>query len=351
MQEQQVAEQRLKNQHLLTPLKNPAQVVSWLGAVQAQDFPGATWAVGQRCGAMQQQVINDFNNGKILRTHMLRPTWHFVVPADILWVQELTGPRVLATTNSYFKKLGLDESILKKANAVLANALKGGKQLTRAEVKQVYASAKIDTTGLKLGFLIMYAELQGLICSGPIAGKQHTYMLLAERTPQAKSLPRKKALAELTKRFFTSHGPATIKDFSWWSSLTVADIKQGIELAKLKSFDLNGQVFYFSNNQAGELKTPIIHLLPNYDELLVAYKVRSATMSEGLSKVPSYEDLSYHIVTQDGRVIGGWKRQVTRDSFNVKLNLFKKLGVAEQSALEHAANNLQKFSGLKVNLI
>lgn len=348
---QQIADQRLANQSLLTPLKNPKQVVATLGAIQSQDFWGACWAISQRCSETQSKIISNFNSGKILRTHILRPTWHFVPPKDIRWIQELTGPRVLATTKSYFKKLDLHEETLQKANLALAAALKSNKALTRAQVKQVYQAAKIDIAGLKLGFLIIFAELTALICSGPLQGKQHTYMLVSDRAPQADSLDKQESLAKLTKAFFSSHGPATAKDFSWWSSLTMADVRQGIELADLQNFEFDGEVFHFTKQVNSVYKKPLVHLLPNYDENLVAYKYRKIGTAEDLDRAPSYEDLSFNIVTSNGKVVGGWKKQIVRNELNVKLNMFKKLTAAEQNSLDQAVIDLQKFSGLKVNLI
>lgn len=269
-----IAAQRLHNQHLLKPLGSPKAVLRLFGAMQAQDFQATKWAIGLRCNTTDQKLTELFNKGKILRTHMLRPTWHFVLPEDIRWIQMLTAPRVHAFNKHYYKKMNLDEATLKKGADVLAQALEGGKQLKRDEVQAAYLRAGIKASGLRLAYLVMYAQLENIICSGAMQGKQHTVALTSERAPHAKKLSYDEALRELAKRFFTIHGPATIKDFAWWSSLLAADIKRGIELAGLESIEVGNQTFYFAKKSSTRTPSPVLHLLPNYDEYAIAYKER-----------------------------------------------------------------------------
>ncbi len=223
---------RLSNQHLTSQhFDSPEDVVSWFGAVQAQDFAGAKWALSQRCkNATDASIEQAFNEGKILRTHIMRPTWHFVTPSDIRWLLALTSPRVKRFNGYYYRQTGLDKSIFEKSNLVIKQALDGGKALTRSELKVYLEEAKIPTLNLGLSYTIMQAELDGVIASGPRRGKQFTYMLLDERVPQSKHISNEQALAELTKRYFQSHGPSLAKDFSWWSGLTLSDARRGIDL-------------------------------------------------------------------------------------------------------------------------
>ncbi len=210
---------RLHNQLLIQhPFDQPNEVVAWLGAVQAQEYGHAKWALGMRLpGATDVDVERAIAEGSILRTHVMRPTWHFVTSADIRWMLELTGPRVHALNAYYYRQQGLDDALFARSNAVLAKALAGGNYLTRPELQAALAGAGIVADGgLRASYLMMRAELDMLICSGPRRGKQFTYALLDERAPAASSLPRDEALAELTRRYFTSHGPATLKDFAWW---------------------------------------------------------------------------------------------------------------------------------------
>ncbi|HSJ52566.1 MAG TPA: winged helix DNA-binding domain-containing protein, partial [Anaerolineae bacterium] len=230
MTRSEIAWRRLANQWITEPKPaRPADVVARLGAVQAQDYAGAKWAVGLRLqGATDDDIDRSFAAGEILRTHVLRPTWHFVLPADIRWMLELTAPRVHAASAYMVRKLELDEDTFRRSNDALARALEGGHHLTRQELRGVLEQAGIAVhDGLRLGYLMMQAELDGVVCSGPRRGKQFTYALLAERAPQARRLDRQEALAELAGRFFATRGPATVHDLAKWSSLTVADARDG----------------------------------------------------------------------------------------------------------------------------
>src|SRR6185436_7837388 len=178
------------------------------------------------------------------RTHVLRPTWHFVTPADIHCLLALTAPRVHALNAPYYRKLELDHDLFQRSTTALTHALQGGKHLTRDEVRGVLAQAGIATAGeLRMSYILMRAELDGVVCSGARHGKQFTYALLSERAPQVRHLEREHALAELAGRFFLSRGPATVQDFARWSGLTVADARTGLEAVKsqLQHEQVDGQ--------------------------------------------------------------------------------------------------------------
>ena len=217
-----IAQHSLHNQYLSSSgFKEPADVVKWFGAVQAQDYSGAKWALGLRLqSATDDAVEKAFGDGNILRTHVMRPTWHFVAPADIRWLLKLTAPRVNAVNGYYYRKFELDDAVFKKSNKALTKALRGGKQLTRDTLRNAVQQAGVATDDLvRSAYILIRAELDGLICSGARKGKQFTYSLLDERQPNSATLERDEALAELTRRYFTSHGPATLQDFVWWSGL------------------------------------------------------------------------------------------------------------------------------------
>ncbi|HTE57385.1 MAG TPA: winged helix DNA-binding domain-containing protein [Verrucomicrobiae bacterium] len=345
-----IAAHRLHNQYLIEGLGNPQDVVRKMGAMQAQDFMGAKWAIGLRSkNATDESVTGLFNDGKILRTHMLRPTWHFVAPEDIRWMQSLTAPRVHALNKYYYKKLGLDEGTLRKGIDVLKQVLKGGKQLTRAEAAAAFSDAGIDASGLRLAYLVMYAELEAVVCSGALRGKQHTIALISERAPQAKILPKEQALKEFALRFFTAHGPATVQDLAWWSSLSAADVKSGVELADLQRIEIDAKTYYCAKQADTTIRSPLVHLLPNYDEYLIAYKERSAAGQAVLEKRPVPADFFYHFVVLDGQLVGGWKRIVGK-SMTVELNLFTHFGPKQAKALDAAGQQLQDFLQIPVKL-
>src|SRR5688572_27305208 len=226
-----VVQARLRAQRLSgTGLEKPEDVVRWMGAVQAQEYAETRWALGLRMReATAAMVERAFASGAILRTHVLRPTWHFVTPADIRWMLALTGPRITASMSSYNRRLELDAAAFRKSERAIAGALRGGNLLTRQELKTVLHRAGVRVDGLqRLSHLLIQAEIDAVICSGPRRDKQFTYALLDERVPPVPVLPRDLALAELARRYFTSHGPAQLHDFVWWSGLRVAEARIGI---------------------------------------------------------------------------------------------------------------------------
>ncbi|HMN30617.1 MAG TPA: winged helix DNA-binding domain-containing protein, partial [Caldilineaceae bacterium] len=268
-----IAHQRLYHQQISRASFGTAEeVVHWLGAVQAQEYSPTLWSIGLRMRqATATAVENAVSEGRILRTHLLRPTWHFVTADDIRWMLALTAPRVHALNAHIYRQLALDDELFLRSQAVFGKALEGGRQLTRAELGDALAQVGIVASGLRLGYIVQRAELDAVLCSGARRGKQFTYALLHERAPQAKRLTRDESLAELTKRYFTSHGPATLKDFVWWSSLTLADARAGVALAgsHLDSQEVNGQTLWFAPATAASGRdTPYADLLPTYDEYI-----------------------------------------------------------------------------------
>jgi hypothetical protein len=352
-----ISPQRLQNQHLVgTPFKKPEEVVQWLGAVQAQDYAGAKWAIGQRVkGCLDADVEQAYISGKILRTHMMRPTWHFVRPEDIRWIQELTSPRVHQVMGYYRRQHELDEKLLKRSKNILIKTLQGGKEKTRAELAEALKKAGITASGPRLAHLIMHAELHALICSGALCGKQHTYALLDERVPKAKILERDEALAELSRRYFTSHGPALLKDFAGWSGLTSTDVKAGIEMVKPKLLHevIDGKTYWFANAAASiQLKEPIIHLLPNYDEYFIGYKDHGPSFDPSLNRNSKVLNnvLSRHIIVMNGQIIGGWRRLFNKKQVRIETELLVSLNKSQKEVLQTATEKYGKFLGVPVIL-
>ena len=227
-----LTEQRLANQSIAQPRhRRAAEVVEWLGAAQAQEYLPAKWALGLRMvGGSDAAVERAFEQGRILRTHVMRPTWHFVAAADIRWLQMLTGPRVDRAMETYRRRMELDAATLTRATRIIERALRDRQYLTRAELGERLRGTGLAMSGIRLAHATLHAELNAVICSGPRRGKQFTYGLVAERAPGARELTRDEALAELTRRFFTSHGPATVRDFVWWSGLATADARRGLDI-------------------------------------------------------------------------------------------------------------------------
>ncbi len=216
-----VAERRLRHQNITSPfVGSAADLVARFGAVQAQEYPFATWGLGLRlAGAPAFAGVHEaFQSGAMLRTHVMRPTWHFVTPRDIRWLQHLTAPRVHLTMASYMKKHGIDRALLTRAMRAMERSLAGGRHLTRSELRTALARARLTFSAMQMSFVTMHAELERLICSGPRQGTQFTYALLEERTDGAgvwTPADRDDALGELARRFLTTHAPATIRDLVW----------------------------------------------------------------------------------------------------------------------------------------
>ena len=358
MREIDLAQQRLLNQRLTgTPFKKPEEAVRWLGAVQSQDYPGAKWALGQRTrGATDAAIDEAFAKGSMLRTHVMRPTWHFVMPEDIRWMLALTASRVNAKMALYYRQVEIDEALIARSNRIFRKALRGGQQLTRLELGKALASAGISASGLRLTFLVGIAELDAVVCSGALKGKQHTYALLDERVPESRALTRDEALVELTTRYFTSHGPAQLRDFAWWSGLTLADTKRGVELAKpaLVHEMVEGKAYWFNPSMkiAPAASGMRIHLLPNYDEYFIAYRDRSVVASPELFKQAA-EVIRYlygYIAVLNGRLLGGWKRSIEKDRVIVEARLPRSLDGDGRDALDAVAQQYSAYIGKRVEI-
>lgn len=350
-----IAHRRLHNQHITRrTLEAPQALVEGLGAVQAQDFAAAKWALGLRLQGMTDDDIEQaFTDGAILRTHVMRPTWHFVSPADIRWLLALTAPRAHAGNVYWYRKLELDDAIVKQSSDALTNALQGGKQLTRDELAIALRQAGILTEGeQRVTYIVMRAELDGIICSGARRGKQFTYALLSERAPQARSLARDEALAELTRRYFTSHGPASAQDFVWWSGLAAADVKVGLAMvtSHLLHETIDGQTYWFSpSTPSAQGCSQRAYLLPNYDEYTVGYTDRSAVFDAlHTDKLDPRGGLLTNTMVLDGQVIGTWKRTFKKNTIVIEANPFVPLSNTETCAFATSANRYSAFLRMPV---
>ena len=327
---------------------DPAALVGWMGCVQAQDFAMAKWGVGLRVNVSEDLVDDDFNSGRILRTHVLRPTWHFVLPADIGWLLRLSAPRIRGFCAPYHRQLAIDAAVLRKSRKIMSAALQDGAFLTRAEIAALLKRSKIDTDDIRMNFLMMDAELEGLICSGPRRGKQFTYALLASRVPRSVDLSGDAALGELARRYFLSRGPATVNDLAWWGGMTVGQAKRGLEVVKgeLGSFVVDGVEYWFRGDL--ESKMPAALLLPAYDELTVAYKDRSAILPAEFEKA-SFSGLKPAIVV-NGRIVGIWRRVVVKGKVVVEMTLFEKVSKTAMGAIEKEARRYGRFLGERVEV-
>ncbi len=351
-----IVSMRLQHQSLVRPfLKTPADVVSHLGAVQAQDYPAAKWAVGLRMiQATDKDIEKACDNGQILRTHIMRPTWHFVMPEDVHWMQQLTAPQVKKLMGHYNRKLELTDELFAKTNKIITIALTNNNYLTRQELKTILAEKGIVTDVQRLAHIVMWAELDALICNGPRRGKQFTYALLDERVPQQKELSRDESLAKLAKKYFFSHGPAQIKDFSWWSGLSMKDATEGISLIKsqLAEETFDGKTYwFFSNTKTTESISPTAYLLSIFDEYTIAYKDRRALVGQRyFEKLITMGNALTAVIVIDGMIVGTWKRAIKKNIVEITLNPFREFSSTEHTALEIAAKRYGAFVELPVSI-
>lgn len=348
--------QRLHNQQLEYPqVTTPEALVGWLGAVQAQEYADAKWALGMRLpGMTDAQVEQAFTDGRILRTHVMRPTWHFVRREDIRWLLALTAPRVHGVSAYYYRSHGLDETLLRRCDEVMARALQGGQQLTRAELAEKLAVAGVEAAGNRLAYIVMHAELEGVVCSGARRGKQFTYALLDERAPNAPMLKRDEALAELVRRYFSSHGPAQVQDFVWWSGLTVADTKAGLEMlnGEIVSEMIGGKTYWYAASQVApqSVAAPKVYLLHAYDEYGVAYKDRADFLNPAFAGDANTAVYSGYFLI-DGQVAGNWKRTFKKKATLIEYMAFRELTREEITAFEVAAKQFGAFLEMPVSIL
>jgi Winged helix DNA-binding domain len=357
-----IALRRLHNHQLEAPVfGTPEEVVRWMGAVQAQEYAFAKWALGMRLriDITETAIEQAFNAGRILRTHLMRPTWHFVLPEDIRWMQALTASRVIQTMASRYRLLEIDDDLLSRSFPVIEKALEGGRQLTRREIGAALEKSGIHAQGERLGHIAGRAELEGLICSGPRIGRQFTYMLLAERAPHARELPLDEALAKLTRRYFRSHGPATTQDFAWWSGLTIGDAKAGLEMlrSQLEQEVVDGKAYWYDlttdSSSKPELKEDILcfHLLPVLDEFTNGYKGYSPILDPQFAERLREAGRSFSaFYTFNGQVAGMWKRTIQKDAVHITRMPFIELGATESEAFALAAGCFGDFIGMHVVL-
>jgi Winged helix DNA-binding domain len=338
------------------PFDTPEQVVGWFGAMQAQEFPVAKWSVAQRANGVDNAAMaRAFDEGAILRSHFLRPTWHFASAQDIRWLLTATAPRVQALNEYYNRQHGIDEELAARSNAALADGLEGGKHLVRRDLGAILERAGIVATGPRLAYIIMRAELDAVVVSGAMRGRQHTYALLDERAPNAITLAREEALAELTRRYFTSRGPATLKDYGRWSSLTAGECKMGVEMvgSTLEHDVIGGRTYWFgfSTGTRKARPRPRVDLVQGYDEIIMSYSESKDVVAPG-PPAPLVKDgrIFLHAILLDGRVIGHWRHDPPKESVAIETILHRPLDAAVARALDAAVERYGRFLGVRATL-
>lgn len=337
-----VSNSRLCNQQVgQTKLKTPKDLVSWMGAMQAQDYAMAKWAVGVRLpGTTNHTIEKAIESGEIIRTHVLRPTWHFVSAADAAWMLELTAPHIKSSLRSRHRQLELTPAIVKKCMKIIEKALSSGGHLTREELVNNLEKSKIATNDQRAAHILLYAELDQIICSGALRGKKNTYALFSQRITRPQRLNREEGLIKLIAQYFKSHGPATQQDLIWWSGLPAADAKKGIELIKkdFHSEKIGAQTYWFKDaTPAVSPESGRVYLLPAFDEFIIGYTDRTACLPAKNQPITiSNNGIFRPVVVLNGQVIGLWKRATVKNKIVVETRFF-----AARTASRH--KNLRKL--------
>ncbi len=342
-----IIQHRLYNHHIYQhSFKKPDALVAWLGAVQAQDYTGAKWSVGLRLPSATAKEIEDaFSDKKIVRTWALRGTLHIISSSDVWWLLELLGPVVIGRNAALFRKQELDDSTFKKINAVIKKIMSGGNQFTRKELFAKLEEHKISTAGLRGSHILYKAALEKIICLGTLSGKQETYTLLEEWLPKPASISRDEALRELARRYFQSHGPATLQDFGWWSGLSAADSKIGFDLIK-KALDhtiVEDKSYWFFQSEITTKKQTQAILLQGYDEYFVGYKDRSIVLDQKHKKSVEPGNGFSPVVIVDGQIKGTWRRTIKKDNVSIETNFFSPLNAAQKEAVVFAGEQYRAF--------
>ena len=352
-----ISNTRLHNHQIATGnFKRAKDLVAWMGAMQAQDYSMAKWAIGVRMpGSNDVSVEDALCKGELIRTHLLRPTWHIVSSSDIYWILELTAPHLKPLLRARFRQLEITEALVSKSKTIIEKALSGGNHLTRDEIMNELNNAHIEAVNLRLSHLMMACELDGIVCNGINKGKKLTYALLEERVSRPRSIPREEALAELARRYFTSHGPATLHDFIWWSGLPVKDARNSLEAIKNDFiFEAVGnQILCFSDSNPMDPKlNQSAYLLPAYDELIISYRDRNALIASVNNKnAISSNGIFYPILVANGQVKGTWKRTLKKDKVFIEPVYFQANDHLPYDLLENAAVRYGNFINLNPEIL
>lgn len=340
---------RLHNQLLAGKnTKQPHEIVAHMGAMQSQNFDLARWAIGVRSQDLTlQKVEKEIHNGKIIRTHILRPTWHFIAAGDYHWMIALSGPRIKPAFEGYCKMVGAEANTIRKHFSVVEKVL-AGKHLTRQEITEHLNGNGIKADASLTGLIMSMAEIEGWVCSGKPKGNKQTYAFTEERIPQKSSpISKEESSDRLARRFFTSHGPATPEDFIWWSGLRISEAKQAIEGLKDEFIceTCNGRSFWLKRDTANP---PAIEeaalLLSPFDEFVVSYKDRSELIPpHHYGKVMTKNGLFSPTVMHHGEIVGSWKKTVKKRQVEAELSFFEKTGKKYRDLFTGASARVKKF--------
>jgi len=345
-----IVRQRLHGQLLRgAGAADPAQTVARLTAMQAQEHLHARWSVAQRmAGAPPASAIDQaFDEGTFLRTHVLRPTWHYVAATDLRWLMRLSGPRVDAGNARMHADLGLDGGTLARSNEVIAEAVAAGPH-TRSELAAVLDSRGLGATAMRSTYMVMHAELTAVICSGPMRGKQHTYAAFDQRVPSEPGPDGDEALAELAWRYFSTRGPATVRDFAWWSGISAQDARRGLDMVRprLAARDEDSRSYIFAERSLPSCVASQVDLVQCFDELIISYSQTRDVLNSPLADFPVPRDVDgyRHVLLMGGRLLGHWRARLARGGAEVETRTPGSLNDEQLGQLSRAVEGYRQFT-------
>jgi hypothetical protein len=350
-----IPRRRLHHQRIDPPAFNTAaEVVRWMGAMQAQDYHQAVWAVAVRTPAATLQDIEQaIAAGEIIRTWPQRGTIHFVPPEDARWMLSLSAARMIASDKRRLHQLELDEAIIERARVIFYEVMQDGRPMARPTLLEHLETAGIPTKSGRGYHILWHLAQLGHLCLGPVQAKEQTFVLLDKWAPHSRTLSRDEALGELARRYFTSHAPATVHDFAWWSGLTVTEARAGLEAIKagLVAEKIDGKEYWLpAASVHSPSDAPQTALLPGFDEYLLGYKDRAAILDpQHANKVcPGANGIFFPMIVLDGQVVGTWKRTLKKDRVVISRESFDALSAADTERFESTAQRYGAFHGLSV---
>jgi hypothetical protein len=344
---------RLSAQGIAAPgLTSPAAVVRHLLAMQAQDYAGALWSVGLRTpSCTAADVTRALADREIVRSWPMRGTLHLTAAEDLGWMLQLTGARIFASAAGRHRQLGLEEAHFTLARSTAETELGGGVILSRTALLAAFASAGIDVTGQRGSHLLLALSVRGVLVFGPADGTTQTFALLDEWVQHPRHLDADEALAEFVLRYFEGHGPATIRDFAWWSSLTLTDARRGLALveAVLERLEVDGVIYYHRGGLEPAL--PGVHALPGFDEYVLGYQDRGAQLAPEFFEaiVPGANGMFRSTVVVDGQIVGTWRRSMTAKAVTVEVEPLLPLSARSRTRFNRALARYGDFVGLPVH--
>ncbi|MDR0754946.1 MAG: winged helix DNA-binding domain-containing protein [Prevotellaceae bacterium] len=341
---------RAVSQQLVNPTFDEAKdLVSWMGAIQAQDYNMCKWAIGVRLKSCKISAVETaLNKGDILRTHIMRPTWHLVAAEDIRWMLDLCGEKIKTARSASDKYLEISEKLYLQTNDKIAKMLEGNNHLTRLEIADNLNRFGIKTDALRMSHFMYRAEAEGIVCSGTDKGRQQSYALIDERVEPAKKINKDEALAKLATRYFKSHSPASLQDFNWWSGLSVADCKYAISLIDkdlIKEKKSKTVLFVHQSSGTKSDFSEYACFLPPFDEYLISYKNRASVID------PQYQLHAFTkngifrpIIMYNGKIVGTWNKTLNKNKMEIKTQLFDENLKTDSDLLKKAENKYLSFA-------